>query len=279
VRNLTVLKLGGELLEPDGGLGRLAAAIRALAAAWSLIVVHGGGREIDADAARRGLARRTVDGLRVTDAATLESVVATLAGTVNTRLVAALVAAGLPAVGLTGADAAMVPARPAPPHRAADGRLVDLGLVGIPDVPAPPRLLADLIASGYLPVVACLGWSPDGSILNVNADTLAAHLAAACRADRLIVAGATRGVLDAAGRTIDALDPDTLDALIAAGTASAGMVAKLRACREAVEAGVAAVWIVDGRAADLATAPGTRIGRAPATNAAATRPPQPAPAR
>lgn len=261
---LTVVKLGGELLEPDARLGRLAAAIRTLAAAGSLIVVHGGGREIDADAARRGLVRRTVDGLRVTDAATLESVVATLAGTVNTRLVAALVAAGLPAVGLTGADAAMVPARPAPPHRAADGRLVDLGLVGVPEIVAPPRLLVDLIATGYLPVVACLGWSPEESILNVNADTLAAHLAAACRADRLVIAGATRGVLDAAGRTIDALDLDALDVLIAAGIASAGMVAKLRACREAVEAGVPDVWVVDGRAGDFSAAPGTRIGRAPA---------------
>lgn len=272
---LTVVKLGGELLEPDAGLGSLAAAVRTLATAGSLIVVHGGGREIDADAARRGLVRRTVDGLRVTDAATLESVVATLAGTVNTRLVAALVAAGLPAVGLTGADAAMVPARPAPPHRAADGRPVDLGLVGVPDISAPPRLLVDLIATGYLPVVACLGWS-GGSILNVNADTLAAHLAGACRADRLVIAGATRGVLDAAGRTIDTLDLDALDTLIAAGVASAGMVAKLRACREAVEAGVPDVWIVDGRTGDFSAAPGTRIGCSPSRlRAAATGPPAP----
>lgn len=279
MRNLTVLKLGGELLEPNDGLGSLAAAIRALAAAGPLIVVHGGGREIDADAARRGLARRTVDGLRVTDAATLESVVATLAGTVNTRLVAALVAAGVPAVGLTGADAASVPACPAPPYRTADGRLVDLGLVGVPDVSDPPRLLVDLVASGYLPVIACLGWSPDGSILNVNADALAARLAGACRAARLIVAGATRGVLDAAGRTIEALDPEAIDALVAAGTASAGMVAKLRACREAVEAGVSAVRIVDGRTGDLTAAPGTRIGREPAMARAAAAPPLPTPGR
>jgi acetylglutamate kinase len=277
--NLTVLKLGGELLEPDGGLRTLASAIRALAAAGPLVVVHGGGREIDADAARRGLVRRTVDGLRVTDAATLESVVATLAGTVNTRLVAALVAAGVPAVGLTGADAASVPARPAPPHRTADGRLVDLGLVGLPEVAAPPRLLVDLMGAGYVPVVACLGWSPDGSILNVNADTLAAHLAAACRAARLIVAGATRGVLDASGRTIDALDPQAIDALVAAGTASAGMVAKLRACREAVEAGVPAVWIVDGRTGDLTAAPGTRVGREAALARAAAAPSRRAPGR
>jgi acetylglutamate kinase len=245
---LTVLKLGGELIEPGEGLGALVAAIAALAAAGPLAIVHGGGREIDAETARRGVPKQAVDGLRVTDQPTLDAVIAVLAGTVNTRLVAGLVGAGIKAVGLTGVDAALGLSRRAPAHHAADGRLVDLGLVGQP-VPASGghRLVTDLVGLGYVPAIACLGVEADGHVVNVNADTLAAALSAACRASRLVIAGGTAGVLDASGRTIEALDADAIAALIGDGTASAGMVAKLRACRDAIDAGVAEVWIVDGR--------------------------------
>ena len=134
---LTVLKLGGELIEPGEGLGALVASLAALASAGPLAIVHGGGREIDAETARRGVPKQAVDGLRVTDQATLDAVVAVLAGTVNTRLVAGLVGAGVHAVGLTGVDAALGLSTRAPGHRAADGRLVDLGLVGSAGPVAP----------------------------------------------------------------------------------------------------------------------------------------------
>jgi acetylglutamate kinase len=221
--------------------------VAALAGAGPLLVVHGGGREIDAECARRGIAKQVADGLRVTDPGTLDAVVAVLAGTVNTRLVAALVAAGVPAVGLTGADASSVPVERAAPHRAVDGRLVDLGLVGEPRAQGAPRLLADLLALGYVPVVACLASDAAGQLYNVNADTLAGHLAAAMGARRLLVAGATAGVLDGHGRTLPTLSVGAIDALVASGTASAGMVAKLAACRRALDGGVAEVAIVDGR--------------------------------
>jgi acetylglutamate kinase len=250
-----------------------------------------------------------------------------LAGTVNTRLVAALVAAGLPAVGLTGVDAAIGLSGRAPAHRNVDGRLVDLGLVGQPvggsgqrsavsDQRVPgggragggyagggqpggghtgggqpggghtggghtggghtggghagggqrvagggqPKLLADLVSHGYVPVIACLGIDPTGQVLNVNADTLAAALAVGCRARRLIIAGATAGVLDGSQSTLSTLDEAGIDRMIADGSASAGMVAKLRACRDALHGGVQEIAIVSGRHADgFLTAPGTRI--------------------
>lgn len=260
-----VVKVGGELIEPGARLDASVAFIAALAARGPLVVVHGGGREIDAEAARRGLVKRAVDGLRITDAAMLEAVVAVLAGTINTRLVARLVAAGVRAVGLTGADAGVARVRPAAPLRATDGRLVDLGLVGEPEPgDTRPSLLADLVAGGYVPVVACLGADASGALYNVNADTLAAHVAATLPAARLVFAGATAGVLDQARQTIGTLDPQGIEALVTSGTASAGMVAKLEAARRAIEAGVGEVTILDGRAGlDPDQAPGTRITRRP----------------
>jgi acetylglutamate kinase len=258
--NLTLLKLGGELLEPGPGLPAIVHAIQQLAAAGPLIIVHGAGREIDAETQRRGVPKQAVDGLRITDAPTLDAVIAVLAGTVNTRLVAALVASGLRAVGLTGVDAGIGLSQLAPPHRAVDGRLVDLGLVGQPVDSASPALLRCLVEHGYIPVIACLGVDANGQVLNVNADTLAAALAVNSRASRLIIAGATAGVLDAAQSTITSLDEAGIDRMIGDGTASAGMIAKLRACRDALQGGVQDIAIVAGKHADgFLTAPGTRI--------------------
>jgi acetylglutamate kinase len=257
----TILKLGGELLEDADAMRVAAAAVAALAASGPVAVVHGGGRAIDADLRARGKAPRFVDGLRVTDGDTLETVVAVLAGRINTAFVAALVAAGVKAVGLTGADAAIGISTLAPPLKTTDGAVADLGLVGIPRADAPARLLTDLIGLGYVPVVASVGVSADGTLLNVNADTLAAHLARAAQARRLIVAGKTAGVFDAAGATCPRLDATQARAMVAAGTARDGMVAKLTACLEALDGGVAEVRIVDGRSGGYESAPGTTITR------------------
>ena len=121
------------------------------------------------------------------------------------------------------------------------------------------RLLTDLMSLGYVPVVASVGVDAKGVLLNVNADTLAAHLARSSGAARLIIAGKTAGVFDAAGRTCPALDVEAARAMVAAGTARDGMVAKLGACLDALAGGVADVRIVDGRAGEFAHAPGTTI--------------------
>ena len=258
---IKVVKLGGELLEDAEAMRVAANGIAALAANGPVAVVHGGGRAIDADLKARGQSPRFVDGLRVTDAETLNTVVAVLAGRINTAFVAALVSAGLKAVGLTGADAAIGLSTVAPPLQTTTGAVADLGLVGVPRADAPARLLNDLLELGYVPVVASIGLDSSGALLNVNADTLAAHLARAIGASQLIVAGKTAGVFDAAGATCSQLDAGQVRAMVAAGTARDGMVAKLTACLEALDAGVDAVRIVDGRAGGYESAAGTTISR------------------
>jgi len=247
--NITVLKLGGELIDAAGDRARTADAVAALAAGSHLVVVHGGGKTIDADLARRGIAPVKRDGIRVTDEPTLEAVVAVLAGTANTALVAALTARGVRAVGLTGADDQLGLSERVTGMETVSGASIDPGLVGRPAGRANGALVEDLCRAGYVPVIASIGVTRDGALLNVNADVMAAHVAAAIGAARLLVAGGTPGVLDAAGQPIDALDTHALDAMLETGAATAGMIAKLRACRTAREAGVGDVRIVDGRIA------------------------------
>src|SRR5262245_50639874 len=152
-----VVKFGGELLEDRAQLAQAVAAVASIAGTGGpLVVVHGGGREIDAALKTAGIEKRQVDGLRVTDEPTLDVVVSVLAGAVNTRFVAALTAAGVGAVGLTGVDGWCGLSDPAPPHQATDGRVVDLGRVGVPTAAADVRLLEVLVAAGFVPVIACI---------------------------------------------------------------------------------------------------------------------------
>ena len=245
-----VLKFGGELLEDAQRVSALAAMMSKLARNTPLVVVHGGGREIDASLARVGLEKRQVDGLRITDDPTLEIVVSVLAGLVNTRFVAALGAAGVQAVGLTGADAGVARVKPAAAHKSTSGAIVDLGRVGEPVGKETPALLIDLCRRRYVPVVSSIGASREGELFNVNADTLAAHLAGRLKSPRLIIAGATSGVLERDGSTIADMTFADIDRLIASGGATAGMVAKLAACRSAIANGAREVFVADGK--DLA---------------------------
>jgi acetylglutamate kinase len=242
-----VLKFGGELLEDPQRVSVLASTMAKLSRKTPLVIVHGGGREIDASLARVGIEKRQVDGLRITDEPTLEIVVSVLAGLVNTRFVAALGAAGVAAVGLTGADSGVGRVKQARPHMSSAGGSVDLGRVGEPIGRDKPSLLIDLCRKGYVPVVSSIGASKDGELFNVNADTLAAHLAGRLGSPRLIIAGATAGVFDSDGSTIADMTFRDIDALIQSGGATAGMVAKLAACRSAIVDGAREVFIADGK--------------------------------
>lgn len=249
---ITVLKLGGELIETPADLAHTAGAIVTLAASLqadggALAIVHGGGRAIDAALAERGITPRKQDGIRLTDAATLAVVVDVLAGRANTTLVAALNAHGVRAVGLTGADAGLGLSARVESMAADGGATVDPGLVGQPVSTAQTALIGDLARHGYVPVIASIGADAAGALLNVNADVMAAHVAAATGAASLLLAGGTAGVLDASGATLPELDEAMLDAIVADGTATAGMVAKLNAARAALTAGVPDVRIVSGR--------------------------------
>jgi acetylglutamate kinase len=265
-----VVKFGGELIEDRAHLAIVVAGLSAIAKGGTpLVVVHGGGKAIDAALKIAGIEKRQVEGLRITDEATLEVVVSVLAGAVNTRFVAALNTAGVPAVGLTGADGSCGLSESAPPHHTVAGRFVDLGCVGLPEPDADMHVLHTLTAAQLVPVVACIGLGRDGRLFNVNADTFAGHLAARLGARRLVIAGTTPGVLDGNGATLPVLGADAVARLVSDGTATAGMIAKLRACEYALTGGVDDVVIVDGRdrtaleGAALSAAPGsaTRLVR------------------
>jgi len=271
---ITVLKVGGELLEGAAAIKDVARAVARLAAKGPLVIVHGGGRAIDTELRARGIEPKFVDGLRITDEATLDVVVSVLGGRNNTAFVAALSAAGLRAVGLTGADAEIGISERAPLFTATNGEQVDLGLVGQP-IDSRPRLLSDLVRDGYVPVIASIGIDANGALLNVNADTLAAHLAGSVGARRLIIAGGTAGVLDDDGQSIAELSLDRVDEMIASGEAHSGMVAKLVACRSAIERGVTDVAIVSGRGVcDFNDARGTHVAAELVGGAPARRSPQ-----
>jgi acetylglutamate kinase len=263
-----VLKFGGELIEDRAHLATVVSAIARVAAGGAptrtpIVIVHGGGTEIDAALKVAGLEKRQVEGLRITDEATLDVVVSVLAGAVNTRFVAALNTSGVAAVGLTGADAACGLSAAAPPHRTVDGRLVHLGCVGVPDEGADMRLLHTLTVDGFVPVIACIGLGRDGRLFNVNADTFAGHLAARLGARRFVIAGTTPGVLGTDGATLPVLGADAVARLVGNGTATAGMIAKLRACEHALAGGVDDVVIVDGR--DRSALEGAATSGAPAS--------------
>src|SRR5262249_8727097 len=161
--------------------------------------------------------------LRITDRGTLDVVVSVLAGLANTELVAALVTAGVPAVGLTGVDAGLGRATRTAAHRSMAGTIVDLGFVGDP-AETDPSLFELLLVQGYVPVVASLGLSDaahvtdDSAVLNVNADVMACRIAAAMGDAELVIAGATAGVLDAQGESIALLDAAGIESVIGSGT-------------------------------------------------------------
>jgi len=160
-----VVKLGGELLEEPRRLQTVASALARIVEQEpaGVVIVHGGGREIDGALKRAGIGKQQVDGLRITDEPTLDVVVSVLAGAVNTRLVAALSTAGVAAVGLTGADGRCGLADLAPPHRTVDGQTVELGCVGIPSRAGDTRLLTTLIGDRFVPVIACASGRPASS--------------------------------------------------------------------------------------------------------------------
>jgi len=214
------------------------------------IVVHGGGPQIGAMLKKLGVETSFVDGLRVTDAETAKVAEMVLSGAINKELVAWIAAAGGKAVGISGKDGGFVTAekveRTTRDPESNIERAVDLGFVGEPK--AVDRTILDTIsAAGMIPVVAPIGVGTDGHTYNINADTMAGAIAAALSADRLFLLTDVSGVLDKEGSLLTDLDPAKIVALRADGTVTGGMIPKLETCVTAVEAGVDAAVILDGR--------------------------------
>jgi acetylglutamate kinase len=247
-----VVKVGGQEITPGEPVERLARwAAHEVRSGHRLVIVHGGGEEVTARAGALGLSTEKRHGQRVTTAPMLEVVLEVLAGRVNTRLVAALQAQGVPAVGLTGASGRILGVRPAGTPKGS------LGFVGEP-TGARVGLLRTLLDQGFTPVVAPVGIDPDGQVYNVNADLAASSIAAALRADLYLVTDVP-GVLGESGQPVARLTVTEARRLIGRGVASGGMIPKLEAAAQALRRG-SLVWI--GNLEGLATEhrAGTVIG-------------------
>jgi acetylglutamate kinase len=212
------------------------------------IVVHGGGPQIGQMLKRLGIESRFVDGLRVTDAATMEVVEMVLAGTINKQLVTAINAEGGCAIGLTGKDGGLIEAR-----KVARGKVeagirteLDLGFVGEPQQVAV-GVLETFIKSDIIPVIAPIGVGAGGETYNINADTVAGAVAAAVKATRLLLLTDVAGVLDHDTRLVSEMTAAQARHMIAEGVIYGGMIPKVETCLDAVDGGVEAAVILDGR--------------------------------
>jgi acetylglutamate kinase len=212
------------------------------------IVVHGGGPQIGQMLGRLGIESRFVDGLRVTDAATMEIVEMVLAGTINKQLVAAINAEGGCAVGLTGKDGSLITARKVLRSNAEGGTCaeLDLGFVGEPEHVAA-GVLDRFKQSDMIPVIAPIGVGADGATYNINADTVAGAVAAAVKATRLLLLTDVAGVRNADQQLMSEMTAGTARRMIADGVIYGGMIPKVETCLDAVGAGVEAAVILDGR--------------------------------
>jgi acetylglutamate kinase len=212
------------------------------------IIVHGGGPQIAQMLARLGIESTIVDGLRVTDAATMEVVEMVLAGTINKQIVSAINAEGGCAIGLCGKDGGLIQARKMLLTRVEGGirTEIDLGFVG-----EPQRIAAGVLdafkQSDIIPVIAPIGIGSRGETYNINADTVAGAVAAAVNATRLLLLTDVSGVLDADKRLISEINTTSARELIAAGVISGGMIPKVETCLQALDGGVEAAVILDGR--------------------------------
>ncbi|HEY2069272.1 MAG TPA: acetylglutamate kinase [Rhizomicrobium sp.] len=214
------------------------------------IVVHGGGPQIGAMLKNLGIASTFIDGLRVTDEAAVKVVEMVLAGSINKEIVQGINAAGGKAVGISGKDGNLVVARKVQKTRIdpATGKEVevDYGFVGEPDQ-INPEVLHTIIKSDLIPVVAPIGVGHNGETFNINADTVAGAIAGAMSASRMLLLTDVEGVLDKDGKLIPRLNLAQARALIANGTISGGMIPKIETAIDAVERGVSAAVILDGR--------------------------------
>ncbi|UWQ96198.1 acetylglutamate kinase [Rhodobacteraceae bacterium M385] len=235
---VVVVKFGGNAMGDDAEMASFARDIVLLRQVGvNPVVVHGGGPMINDMLAKLGIESTFKDGKRVTDAATVEVVEMVLSGRVNKRIVQAINAEGGKAVGLSGKDANLITCVPANP---------ELGFVGDPSE-IDTSVIDNLFEDDMIPVIAPLGQGKNGETYNINGDTAAGAIAAALKADRLLLLTNVSGVKNAAGDVVTELTSADVDAMIADGTIAGGMIPKTETALQAVRAGVRACTIVDGR--------------------------------
>jgi acetylglutamate kinase len=257
-RQTVVIKYGGHAMGDEAVAKQFAADVVLLKLMGvNPVVVHGGGPQISAMLDRAGVKSEFVDGLRVTDAATMQIAEMVLSGAVNKEIANWITEAGKQAdvrgVGLSGKDAGLLTVeKTRRTRRDPDSMIeheVDLGFVGEP-TKVDPKLIRGLIASeseDWVPVIAPIGVAEDGKTYNVNADTVAGAVAGSLQAKRMLLLTDVKGVLDKDGQVIRQMTVAQAEQLIADGVATGGMIPKLETAMAAVKAGVEAVVILDGR--------------------------------
>ena len=234
-----VIKLGGHAMGSDEAMMEFARDVVLMRQVGvNPVIVHGGGPMINDMLKRLGIKSEFVNGKRVTDSATMEVVEMVLAGLVNAKIVQAISTQGGRAVGVSGKDSGLIICEPEDPA---------LGLVGKPKT-VNPRLLWDMAEKELIPVIAPLGMGLNGETFNINGDTAAGAIAAALKADRLLLLTDVSGVKNASGEVLTELTASQIREMTADGTIAGGMIPKTQTALDALNAGVRACVILDGRA-------------------------------
>jgi len=244
-----VVKYGGNAMTGDGAHDFAQDIVLMKQTGIDPVVVHGGGPQIGAMLKKLDINSTFIDGLRVTDEKAVEIVEMVLTGSINKQIVSGINAAGGRAVGLSGKDGNLVVARKVAMTKIDDKGervAVDLGFVGEPER-VNPEVLHTMMKSEIIPVIAPIGAGPKGETYNINADTVAGAVAGAVKAERLVLLTDVEGVLDKDKKLVPRLTVREARALIADGTISGGMIPKIQTAIDAVEAGVTAAVILDGR--------------------------------
>lgn len=254
MKEITVIKIGGTVLQTD--CASLWSGVRALKESHHVVVVHGGGPQSTMLAQRLGHEPKIVHGRRITTELDLDAMKMAIGGSVNTDLTASAVTIGLPAIGISGVAGGLVQVNKRPPW-IMDGNSIDFGFVGDIDR-IDAVILENLLAFDLVPIVATMGIDGDGIVYNVNADTVAAEIAAAFPAEQLVLVTESGGIRDADGNSVSVLSRQEVRSGIEKGWITDGMIVKVHTALRALRAGVAEVRITSPEGiAD--TSRGTRI--------------------
>jgi acetylglutamate kinase len=247
---VVVVKFGGNAMSEESASDFSQDIVLMKQTGMEPVVVHGGGPQIGAMLKKLSIPSQFIDGLRVTDRAAMEVVEMVLIGSINRQIVTGINGAGGHAVGLSGTDANLVVARKLERMKVdpqtQESKPIDLGFVGEPEK-VNPEVLRTFLKSDLIPVIAPVGVGRQGESYNINADTVAGAVAGAMQAERLVLLTDVEGVLDNDGKLIPRLTLSEARTLIADGTISGGMIPKIETAIEAVESGVSAAVILDGR--------------------------------
>jgi acetylglutamate kinase len=242
-----VVKYGGNAMSDEKLKGTFASDVVLLKlVGMNPVIVHGGGPQIDDLLKRVGKKGEFVQGMRVTDAETMDIVEMVLGGQVNKEIVHLINRHGGHAVGLTGKDGAFIRAKKMMVRGPGESELIDIGQVGEVDA-IDPKVVQTLFSGGFIPVIAPIGFGSRGESYNINADLVAGKVAEILKAEKLVVLTNTAGVLDKNGNLLTGLTAKKVDELFADGTIHGGMLPKIGSALDAVKNGVNTCHIIDGR--------------------------------